>query len=203
MTVAALYVDTARGPYPALPGVDCWGFASRSGVQMDLLAPPDRDARDYRGPWPVVAHPPCGPWGRFWWNYRGGEGARECGPRAVEQAREWGGIVEHPSESGLWRALDLPLPGAPEDRHGGRTVEVEQCDWGHPARKRTWLYVVGCELPPLPPPREPSMVMVRLLRNGNDWPEVPKRLRHLTPPAFAAWLVAAARTYRRTLEATA
>lgn len=45
--VAALYIDP-RGVYPQLTGVDCWG--------------PDRDARTYDGPHPVVSHPPCGPW---------------------------------------------------------------------------------------------------------------------------------------------
>ena len=44
-TVAALYVQT-RGVYYGVDGVDAWGL-------------PDRDAREYAGPWPVVAHPPC------------------------------------------------------------------------------------------------------------------------------------------------
>ncbi len=192
--VVALYVDLARGPYPGL-GVDCWGRAVRDGSQPGLFSR-DRDARTYAGPHPVVAHPPCGPWGRFYWNYKGGEGARSCGPTAVEQVRRFGGVLEHPSESGLWAACGLPLPGAAVDGAGGWTLEVQQCDWGHPARKRTWLYVVGItarRVPDLPPTSEPTHVMVRLHRNNNDWPEVPKRDRHITPPAFAEWLVDCAR----------
>jgi hypothetical protein len=50
VTVAALYVDP-RGPYASMPGVDPWDV--------------ERDARTYAGPYPVVAHPPCGSWGRF------------------------------------------------------------------------------------------------------------------------------------------
>lgn len=51
VTVAAIYVQTG-GSYFGLPGVDPWDEA--------------RDARRYAGPWPVVAHPPCQRWGKFW-----------------------------------------------------------------------------------------------------------------------------------------
>ena len=51
MTVAALYVEP-DGAYIGLPGVDPWDER--------------RDARTYAGPHPVVAHPPCQRWGRFW-----------------------------------------------------------------------------------------------------------------------------------------
>jgi hypothetical protein len=194
-TVAALYVDTARGPYSRMESVECWGWATRDGLQLDVFAP-TRDARNYGGDHPVIAHPPCGPWGRFWWNYKGGEGAKDCGLRAVEQVREFGGVLEHPAQSGLWKVAGIPAPGDPPDPWDGWTLLVQQCDWGHLARKSTWLYVVGVEpqnLPEFPPTREPTHVMVRLLSNGNDWPEIPKRLRHLTPPAFADWLVELAR----------
>ncbi len=194
--VAALYVDTARGPYAQIDGVACWGWARRDGRQRDLFAP-TRNAQDYAGPAPVVAHPPCGPWGMFAWNYKGGEGSRECGLRAVEQVRAYGGVLEHPVQSKLWTAAGLPKPSEGRDIYGGRTVRLDQCDWGHRARKPTWIYAVGGVMPRLPPPRRPSHVMVRLLSNGNDRPELPKAERHLTPPAFAAWLVTWARSVRR------
>lgn len=50
-TVAALYVQK-NGAYWNLPGVDPWDE--------------ERDARLYDGPHPVVAHPPCQRWGKFW-----------------------------------------------------------------------------------------------------------------------------------------
>ena len=187
-TVAALYVDTARTAYRSLPNVKTFGFATRDGRQVDAFASTS-DARLYGGPWPVVAHPPCGPWGRFHWHYQGGEGDKDCGPVAIEQARKWGGVVEHPMASKLWKHLGLPLPGQHEDQHGGRTVEINQCDFGHPAIKPTWLYVVRATLPQLPPPGEPTHCMVRLRSNPHDLPEVPKRSRHITPPALARWLV--------------
>ena len=190
MTVAALYVDPVRGPYSRLPGVDVhgWADARQAGFW-------DRDARQYSGPHPVVAHPPCGPWGLFAWNYKGGEGARECAPRAVEQVRRWRGVLEHPAGSQLWRHCDLPKPNKPPDAHGGYTVAVRQGDWGHACVKPTWLYVVGCDvLPPMPLSLDgPTHCMVRLRSNPHSLPELPKALRHLTPPAFAWWLVSIAR----------
>ena len=71
--VAALYVDR-RGPYWNRPDVDAWDV--------------ERDARKYAGPWPVVAHPPCGPWGALRHLYKGNE--HDCAPRAVEQVRTFG-----------------------------------------------------------------------------------------------------------------
>lgn len=50
-TVAALYVEP-DGVYASADSVELWDEA--------------RDARSYAGPHPVVAHPPCQRWGRFW-----------------------------------------------------------------------------------------------------------------------------------------
>ena len=98
-TVAALYVDP-RGPYPSMPGVDCWDER--------------RDARNYAGPHPVVAHPPCGPWSRLRFFCR--HQARELAPLAVAQVRRWLGVLEHPMGSLLWREMALPLPGGASRR---------------------------------------------------------------------------------------
>ena len=145
MRIAALYVDPARGPYREIASiVDLWGER--------------RDARRYAGPWPVVAHPPCGPWSRL---------KAFCGPAllaqrglalvAVDQVRRWGGVLEHPAHSDLWVEARLPLPGGLPDAHGGYTVAVEQWWWGHRAIKPTWLYVVGCRAADLTPfPRPPG-----------------------------------------------
>ncbi len=48
--IAALFVQTG-GVYFGLPNVDPWDVK--------------RDARQYAGPWPVVAHPPCSRWCRL------------------------------------------------------------------------------------------------------------------------------------------
>jgi hypothetical protein len=164
---AALYVDVKRGPYAAL-GLDCWGV--------------ERDARRYPGPAPVIAHPPCGPWGRY---------AHRCEQDAtlalvaVEQVRRWGGVLEHPAHSRLWAAAGLPRPGELPDAHGGYTIHVEQGWWGHAAPKPTWLYLVGVRPGSvvLPAPRpQPTGRVERMA----------KTCRHLTPPDFARYLVSLA-----------
>ena len=177
--VAALYVDVERGPYVGIRGVDAWGI--------------DRDGRAYPGPHPVVAHPPCAQWGAFRWRAHQDVDARSCGPAAVAQVRAYGGVLEHPARSGLWRACRMMSPGGMVDRWGGWTMEVDQVRWGHPCRKRSWLYIVGvgrADIPPLPPTREPTHCIGDC---ASGLPEIPKRQRHITPPSFAEWLVDVAR----------
>lgn len=147
--IAALYVQ-GGGSYYGLPGVDPW----------DAL----RDARKYEGPWPVVAHPPCQRWGRFWagqplWIKRTGERKSlgddgGCFAAALAAVRRWGGVLEHPAGSKAWDHFGLSKPPrsggwVAADDDGGWTCCVEQGRYGHYARKPTWLYAVGCDLPSL------------------------------------------------------
>lgn len=181
--VAALFVDP-RGVYPRL--VEEW---------FDE----ERDARSYAGTLPVVAHPPCGPWARL--RHLSKRDLPELAPWAVALVRRVGGVLEHPAMSTLWSALDLPRPGDLPDRFGGQTIEVCQVDWGHPARKRTWLYIVGAKsLPPFPPPREPThwasgsrSTDSTRTKQGQPVPPGIKvcsaRQRRRTPEAFALWLL--------------
>lgn len=134
--IAALFVQK-DGCYAGLPGVDPW--------------PEDRDARLYSGPYPVVAHPPCQLWGRFAKiNYKrwGGEHNRPgndggCFYAAIKAVESFGGVLEHPASSYAWAAHELSPPigiGWQRSALGGWVCEVWQSAYGHPARKRTWLY---------------------------------------------------------------
>ncbi len=183
--VAVLYADP-RGPYPGL--VRLWYDESR-------------DARTYAGPWPVVAHPPCGPWSSL--RTLSKETTKDCAPHALEMVRRFGGVLEHPRGSTFFRTYNLPLPGDLYDAWGGLTIEVSQCDWGHVARKRTWLYVVGCRVfPPEPPAREPTHWASGVHTPGARGKPPPgikicsAEQRRRTPPAFAAWLLEIARRAR-------
>lgn len=143
--IAALYVETG-GCYFSLPDVDPWDR--------------ERDARTYAGPWPVVAHPPCQRWGRYWHGaprkpHQYELGADDgCFVAALAAVRRWGGVLEHPEGSHAWRAFDLIAPPRhggwiAADWHGGWTCCVEQGRYGHFANKPTWLYAVGVDLPAL------------------------------------------------------
>jgi len=191
--IAALFVR-ADGPYAGRDDVDAWP-APMSGALFAVL---ERDARAYAGPWPVVAHPPCKRWSRLAaihahrWPIGSDDG---CFAAALASVERWGGVLEHPCGTFAWPAFGLAKP-----RHGagwtpsrkGWVCSVDQGRYGHPARKRTWLYYVGA------PPRD------------LDWAEAPvgersaiagcvgverqaKSQRELTPPAFVAALLDLAR----------
>lgn len=141
--IAALFVEK-NGVYFDLPGVDPWDE--------------QRDALLYQGPHPVVAHPPCTRWCRLAglvearYGYKKGEdgGLFEFALNAV---RQHGGILEHPAYSAAWSKYDLPVPsrygGWQKGFCGGWSCQVEQGRYGHPAKKATWLYAYGTELPSL------------------------------------------------------
>jgi hypothetical protein len=142
-TVAALFVER-NGVYWNLEGCDPWDQ--------------ERDARLYPGPHAVVAHPPCERWGRYWY---GGPSCKErrtlgddggCFAAALAAVRAWGGVLEHPEASAAWahNGLIAPLRGGGWSAAGdgiGWTCCVEQGHYGHRARKATWLYAVGVDLP--------------------------------------------------------
>jgi hypothetical protein len=76
-----------------------------------------------------------------------------CFEAALTAVRRWGGVLEHPAYSLAWFVYELPIPGHGGWTHSmtdpGWTTAVSQVAYGHVARKRTWLYAVGCELPAL------------------------------------------------------
>lgn len=145
--IAALFVETA-GVYFGLPGIDPWDVC--------------RDARRYGGPHPVIAHPPCQRWGRYWSGgpmLAGTPRAKRlgdddgCFEAALAAVRRFGGVLEHPEASHAWAAFGLAAPPKDggwcfADHVGGWTCCVEQGHYGHPARKATWLYLAGSERKP-------------------------------------------------------
>lgn len=125
--IAALFVET-NGSYYGIPGIDPWDEA--------------RDARKYDGPHPVIAHPPCQRWGKFWAGspyhiaktgirkVKGDDGG--CFESALNSVRKFGGVLEHPWGSHAWPHFGLEIPSrfggwVKADEYGGLTCCVEQC----------------------------------------------------------------------------
>jgi hypothetical protein len=137
--IAALYV-LPKGPYFELSGIDPWDES--------------RDARLYAGPHPVIAHPPCERWGRYWGGGPMLHGTERqkilgddkgCFAHALWAVRSFGGVLEHPEASHAFHFYGLPIPqrsgGWTEpDKFGGRSACVAQGHYGHRAQKLTWLY---------------------------------------------------------------
>lgn len=203
--IAALYVE-AGGCYYGLPDVDPWDQA--------------RDARQYAGPWPVVAHPPCQRWGRFWHGSTrkphqfkmGDDGG--CFEASLKAVRTWGGVLEHPADSRAWAHFGLQYPSRDggwiaADFDGGWTCYIEQGFYGHKSRKPTWLYATGAELPSLTwgrgEQRIPQWMIDRYgyekarrigvvaMIGGKD----KTRIRNATPEPFRDLLLSIARTAHR------
>lgn len=202
--IAALFVET-NGVYYGVPGVDPWDK--------------ERDARRYSGPYPVVAHPPCARWGRYW---QGGPAARVrrtlgdddgCFAAALAHVRTYGGILEHPEGSHAWRLFGLNTPPrvggwVNADFEGGWTCCVEQGAYGHRARKATWLYARHIALDSLRWGRTPGDFVrldagfhsqaerARAIRTG-ACQRLSQRQRAATPHAFRDLLITLAASAHR------
>ena len=155
--------------------------------------------------------------GRYW---AGGPSARVprelgddggCFAAALSAVRRYGGVLEHPEASHAWRWFGL----CPPPRHGGWMVAdwiggwtccVEQGHYGHRARKATWLYAVGGDVPSLT--WGPSEAEIRIDDGFHSTEErrravktgavqrMSKRERLMTPEPFRDVLLAMARSVR-------
>lgn len=186
--VAALFVDIENGPYPGIASVDCWGV--------------DRDALNYTGNLPVVAHPPCSRWSPLARvnNARWGTPIGEDGgvfAFALATVARCGGVLEHPAQSIAWREFSLPKPRFGHWTSDGQywSTEVWQSDYGHMARKKTWLLYCSTSYPPFPlrwvgdSSRITHQVGGGVHTGNNKRKRLPSKDAHLTPVEFAVELV--------------
>lgn len=200
--VAALFVDP-RGPYSQLSGVECWDET--------------RDARQYPGPHPVVAHPPCQLWTNLaavnWkryarqrpaWYPEGDDGG--CFTSALQSVLTHGGVLEHPAYTHAWEHYGLTPPNlqgwSKESYYGFGTspraywvCEVWQSAYNHLAKKRTWFLYCG-KRPPfeLDWSHKPGTHQIGWFDRLK--PTLGKREASLTPVKLAETLVSLARWSR-------
>lgn len=201
--IAALYVES-DGCYIGVEGVDPW----------DEI----RDARKYKGPHPVVAHPPCQRWGRFWHGstrkpHQFKMGADDgCFAAALSHVVQFGGVIEHPCDSHAWQAFGIKAPLRSGGWHpvapGMWSCCVYQGNYGHVAGKPTWLLVSGVQPSNLPELRwgkvEQRIHPVALAKHGYEKArrigmmamlggKDKTKLRNATPIEFRDVLVSIAR----------
>jgi hypothetical protein len=116
-------------------------FVLTNGIYFsDAFDPWDelRDARKYKGPYKVIAHPPCERWGRYWGGGPMIHGTPKqrllgddngCFSHALWSVRTFGGVLEHPEASHAFTFYGLQKPSmkggwtAP-DKFGGRSCCV-------------------------------------------------------------------------------
>lgn len=196
MKIAALYVEI-DGCYYGNPEIEPWGV--------------DRDARLYRGPFPVIAHPPCQRFGRFAKSHPTKPGAYNpgddggCFEAALRAVVNFGGVIEHPAHSLAWKMFGLPKPPkrgwSEPDKNGLRSCQVEQGHYGHFSRKPTWLLAKLNAYPELIWGRAPQVlpqyaierygyekarrIGVMAAVGGKD----KTKIRNATPPPFRDLLV--------------
>lgn len=195
--ISALYV-LSDGPYN-INNIDLWDIK--------------RDARLYRGPNKVIAHPPCERWGRYWGGGPMLHGTKKqlllgddngCFSHALWATRTFGGVLEHPEASHAFKFYGLPIPKreggwTSKDNYGGRSCCVSQGNYGHRAQKLTWLYGVNIDFKDLKWGLTPNKQRIgdgfhskeeraRLIKTG-VCQRLSKRQRALTPIQFRDLLI--------------
>lgn len=184
ITVAVLFARK-DSIYKTIEGCDVW----------DL----ERDALKWPGGSPVVAHPPCRLWASLRHKSKADPSEKELALWAIRQVRKYGGVLEHPQQSTLFKTVGISTDPKIRDFLGGFVRIVNQHWWGHRARKATTLYFCGIDpisVPAYPlPMTEPSHTVG--LFSGRDRatckPGISKREFEATPIALAEWLVAIAK----------
>lgn len=162
--VAALFVRS-DSHYKSFAGVDCYDHA--------------RNALTWPGGVPGVFDPPCRAWAKLKGFAKPLPGERDLAIWSMVQARRFGGVVEHPLYSELWRVCGCLTAGI-RDEFGGVLVTLNQGWFGHRADKATAIYIVGGPVPELP--------AVDLVCS-HPVERMCKAERERTPANFAAFLV--------------
>ncbi|QTR51624.1 hypothetical protein [Candidatus Thiothrix anitrata] len=171
-------------------------FARPDSVYKNSQQPVDvwdaeRNALNWQGGTPVVAHPPCRAWSQLRYFAKPVAGEKELALWAVAQVRQYGGVLEHPARSQLWPVAGLPKPSE-KDEYGGWTYEAPQKWWGHRCEKPTRFYIVGCSpanMPEVPFVLGEATHVQTYSHRCRRRPQITRAEREHTPPRLAEWLI--------------
>lgn len=162
--IAALFVR-ADSHYKQFEAVDCFDEK--------------RDALTWAGGTPGIFHPPCRSWAKLKGFAKPVQGEKELALWSMQKVRQFGGVLEHPLHSELWKASQCLRPGI-RDLHGGVLITLNQREFGHRAQKATGLYLVGITPPATPFELLPPVRSVEMMGRSE---------REKTPRQFAEFLI--------------
>lgn len=152
----------------------------------------DRNALTFKDNTPCIYHPPCRTWSRLRGLAKFHPGEHLLAVWSVFRIWRYGGVLEHPSQSILWKTMGLAMPGSPPDIHGGFSISVDQFWFGHKAEKNTWLYIKGIsinDMPVIPLNFDAVTHTISSSKNNNGKKEISKNKRSSTPHKFALFLI--------------
>lgn len=113
----------------------------------------NRNALSYTGSSAGVYHPPCRLFSKLRAFSKADDSEKHFAHWSISQARQYGGIVEHPLSSLLVKEYNVKGFNVFDD-FGGIWLKINQSDFGFYTLKPTALYVVGLsslrQLPPSP-----------------------------------------------------
>jgi len=101
--------------YNEIPNLDLWGKY--------------RNAYNFKGTTPVIAHPPCQQWSRLRYFSRANKEEKDLAHFCLEQVRKNGGILEHPHGSNFFKEAGIRP-----------TISINQSWFGFSCKKTTLLY---------------------------------------------------------------
>lgn len=140
---------------------------------------------------PAIYHPPCRMWGKLKTLAKGNIQEKELALWALNRVRLYGGILEHPAGSELF-LKHIVMPGKGYDEFGGFSVATDLHQFGYPALKKTYLYVVGMsirDMPAMPMNFDAVTHNVCNSRARNGLKEVSKSMRETTPENMCKYLI--------------
>lgn len=147
------------------------------------------DYTNFPGQTSIIAHPPCQQWSRMRSFSKPCIKDKILAPIALAFVRKYGGVLEHPNGSLLWKIMNINR-SSKVDKYGGYTISVDQKWWGHPCKKSTLLYIVGCPIKDLPiMPISFDATEYSIGNSNKSIKEIPKAKRSNTPVRFARWLI--------------
>lgn len=140
----------------------------------------------------AIYHPPCRTWARLRGLCNNEPGEHLLAVWSIIRIWRYGGVLEHPAGSKLWKLMQLPLPGSGVDSKGGFSLSIDQFWFGHKCKKNTWLYIRGCDPGQIPAyPLNFDLIQHCISSTGkkSQLKEVSKKWREKTPVALAQWLI--------------